>query len=536
MKRIITTLIISLLLPVTGCDSGPVFLGGGGGEVKYETERTIYLPMEKVITLNPMISKDEDTYILSKLIYDGLFELDENLEPQKKLVDSYNYSDDKLMLGIDLKSGVKWHDGADFTAEDVKFSIDAYINLSYSNETIYSGYVSNIKSVSLVRADPYKLNISFKSTANVGAENLVFPILPAHQFRRAADIRRNIAEFIPIGTGPYRILSYNNSSKLVLDANLDYYGTIPKNELEFTIFPQKRDALNLINVRNISLIINDEMDRDTLISNLNVNTVNFVSNRAEFVAFNMHREIMKDKRIRRAIAHAIDSQEILESAYLKSGILSDTIYYPYYFGNTNQEVLYEYDLEKAENLIKEAGFRDIDGDGYLEDRYRNDVSISILVNEDDQSRVAASQIIKNALDKLFLDSYIIYCDWDEYVAKITSGEYDFYIGGYAFSERYDLRHILHSQHNNKTGYSNPELDELLDELQSEVSNTRKAEVFNDINEILKDEIPYYCILYKTYGAISSVSLDGEIKPLFNNYYRNCEKWVCKYEIPAAVAE
>ena len=535
-QKILAAILVALLLSATaGCGGNGVFMVGGG-ETKYRTEKTIYFPMEKVRTLNPMISKDEDTYFIGKLIFDGLFELDERLEPQANLVGSYSYSEDKLTLTMMLKQGVKWHDGTELTTQDVKFSIDNYISLSNKNETIYADYVSNIKSVNLVRQDPYEFSISFRNSVNVGLENLVFPILPANQFKKATDIKKDIEEFIPIGTGPYRLSSYNGLSKLVLTANEDYRGAIPSNTLEFIVFPQKKDAMNLIDIENISLLINDETDRDALTSNLKVDTVNFISNQAEFIAFNMRSETMGNKKIRQAVAHAADSAEILLNAYLKSGILSDTIYYPHYFGRKNEGELYEFDLNKAAALIKEAGFKNFNDDGHIVGKDEKPITVRILVNEENPARVAAAQIIKNALDKLPLDSYIIYSGWDEYLSAIESFDYDMYIGGYSFNERYDLRNLLHSDHGNKIGYSNPALDELLDEMQSGVTNLRKAEAFEEVDSILKDEIPYYCIIYRTYGAISSSALSGEVSPLFNDYYRGCCEWECVYEIPAAVAE
>jgi len=519
---IISIILVLLLFGQTGCDAGGVF-SGGSGEDRYRMEQTVYLPMEKVRTLNPMISKDEDTYYISKLLYDSLFELDEYFRPEKKLVDSYSYSDDQLKLSIDLKQGVKWHDGEEFTASDVKFSIDTYINLSNSNETLYASYVSNIRAASITRGEPYKITISFRNSRNVGLENLVFPILPSHQFSRASDVRRNTEDFIPIGTGPYKVESYNNLSRLTLTASEYYHGRAPNNQLVFIIFPDKKDAINLVDVGTISLLINDEEDRDTLISNMNVKTVNFISNQAEFVAFNMNRGIMKNDKVRKAVCHAINSREILETAYLKSGVLSDTIFYPYYFGNRNEDELYAYDIEIAAGFLSESDLTDME-------------PVCIIVNSDDQSRVAATNIIKNALDKIQLDSYIIYCSWDEYLTRIAFGEFDMYVGGYSFNERYDLRDLLHSEYGNAIGYSNPRLDELLDEMRTGIDNGRKADVFFEVNSILKDEVPYYCILYKTYGAISSASLKGEINPLFNDFYRNCGEWVCEYKIPAVVAE
>ncbi|MCL1809393.1 MAG: ABC transporter substrate-binding protein [Clostridiales bacterium] len=523
------------LLSVSGCGENSVFLTGST-EARYRTERVVYLPMEKVRTLNPMISKDVDTYYISKLIYDGLFELDEHMAPQKRLVDDFVFSEDRLTLAITLKQGVMWHDGAELTAQDVKFSIDAYLSLSYGKDTLYSDYVSNIKSVALKKSAPYELDIYFRSPGNVCLENLVFPILPAHQFKKAADVKKNDSGFTPIGTGPYKLSSYNDLSKLSLAANEDYFGDAPKNELEFIVFPNKKDALNLLGIEGITILFNDETDRDTLTSNMKANTVNFISNQAEIIAFNMSSDAMSIKKVRQAVACAVDSKEILASAYLRSGVLSDTLYYPFYYGNKNEGELYGYDMERAKALVREAGLKDLDGDGFAEDRDGNPVTVRVLVNSDNQPRTAAAQIIKNALDKLPFDSYIIYCSEDEYAEAIEAGDYDMYIGGYSFNERYDLREILHSEYGNGIGYSNPALDEILDEMQSGVSNARKAEIFEKANAILNEDLPYYCILYKTYGAISSNALVGEVTPLFNDFYKGCAEWECKYEMPAAVAE
>ena len=527
-------LAVALAVCLSGCGGDGAFFGEGE-EVKYRTEQTIYLPMEKVRTLNPMISKDADVYYISKLVYDSLFELDEWLEPKKRLVESYAYSDDKLTLTLTLKEGVKWHDGEELTAADVKFSIDSYMNLSYSNETVYSGYVSNIRSVSQVRGDPGTVVVSFRNAGNVGVENLLFPILPSHQFSRSGDVRRNAEEFMPVGTGPYRIGDYNNLSYLTLSANEAYHGAVPKNELHFVILPRAKDAINLIDVENISLLISGDMDRDALTSNLKVRTVNFLSNQAEVIGFNFRSPIMGNKQMRQAVAHAVDSAEILESAYLNNGVLSDTIYYPSFYGNRNGGELFPYDTDTAADMISMAGFRDTDGDGYI-DRRGEMVILRILVDSGDPARVAAAQIIKNSLDKLPLATYIIYCDRDEYIQTLDSGEYDLFIGGYTFNERYDLRDLLHTDRYNKIGYSNRKLDSLLDEMQSCVTAMSKAELFEEANSILKEEIPYYCILYKTFGAVCSDSLEGDISPLFNDYYRNSGEWLCMHEIPAAVAE
>jgi len=536
IKKIVATAFLITAVLACGCSDTSFFGGTEENKTEYKISDRIFLPMEKVRTLNPAISKDEDTYFISKLVYNGLFEFDEHLIPQKKLVDSYSYDNDTLTLSLSLKRGVKWHDGKEFTSADVKSSIDAYVSLSYSNETVYSSYVSNIKSVSTDKNDLYKVTVSFKNPGNVAVENLTFPIMPAHQFKKMSDIKISPDRFIPIGTGAYRVEGYNNLSQLVLSANDNYFDKVPQNNLEFVIFPQKKEALNLVNVSNITILYDKDLDRDTLINNMNVKSVDFISNEAEMIGFNFRNPMTQNKKLRQAIACAINLQEILDGAYLKSGVFSDTIYYPNYYGVAGNGDEYDYNLEQALLLLEESGFADIDDDGYIDDQDGKPYSFKILVNSEDQFRVAAAQIIKNGLDKLPLDTYIKYCDWNQYMSDIASGNYDLYIGGYTFNERYDLRNALHSAYNNPLGYSNADLDQLLDEMQSGVSVKRKTELFEQIRAILADEIPYYCILYKTYGAIASDTLEGEVKPLFNNLFNGCEKWMCKYEIPAAVAE
>jgi len=535
----IIMLIMALVVAVTftGCDEENVFSfgGGEGSNLRHTTEWTISLPMEAVRTLNPMISRDEDTYIISRLIFDGLFELDRYLMPQPRLVEHFTFNEGNLTLDITLREGILWHDGEELTAEDVRFSIENYISLANNNNTLFADYVSNIRQVNVVRGETHRLTISFRNASNVGTENLIFPILPAHQFRRGADITRNIEDFIPIGTGPYRVASYDSLHRLLLEPNPYYHGDIPRNQLEFLIFPERELAMNLINVGTISVFISSEIDRDTMISNINANATNFVSNRAEFVAFNMRNGVLSDPWVRQAIAYAIDSQTILESVYLNSGILSNTLFFPFYFGNPNEEV-YVFNLERSQQLLRQAGLRLDEETGYLVDRHGGEVMISILVNEDNPRRMVTAQIIQNALDNLGLQTYIIYCDWDEYVSRINARNFDIYLGGYAFNERYDLRHLLHSQNGNVVGFSNSEADRLLDRMMSGVSNEERAELFQELNAILIEELPYYTLLYKTFGAISTVSLVGEVDPFFNHFYNNSGEWFILRQIYAAVAE
>ena len=108
----IAAILIITLSSLAGCGETTNFLGGTTEQEK-NTVRSdeVYIPIEKVRTLNPIITKDEDAYYVDKLIYEGLFGLDENLALDNVLADNYSYAPDGTSVTVNLKHGIYWQDG-----------------------------------------------------------------------------------------------------------------------------------------------------------------------------------------------------------------------------------------------------------------------------------------------------------------------------------------------------------------------------------------------------------------------------------------
>jgi len=529
----IAAIFIITLSSLAGCGETTNFLNGTTEkEKKTVRSEDVYIPIEKVRTLNPIVTKDEDAYYLNKLIYEGLFGFDKNLAITNVLADSYTYAADGTSITVNLKQGVFWQDGVELTAEDVKFTMDAIAGASYTNSTLYVTNISNVKNTKLDSKNPYQITIYFNNPLNSSLSNFTFPIIPKHQFKNLDAAKKGESGFIPIGTGIYRVADYNELSHIILKENEKYHGdNHPTNTLHFQIIPKKQDAINLMDVNNISITISKELDRDTIYTNKKVNVINFPSNEVELIGYNFRNPALKDARVRKAIASSIDTEEIIESAYFKNGIQNDTIYFPNFLGINSSKANNLYDITKAKSLLKEAGYNDKDGDGLLENALNETITINILVNAEDQSRVAAAQIIKEGLDQLLIRTNIISKDWNGYNSDLVSGNYDLYLGGYQIKENYDLRFLLHTNYSNLTGYSNSTLDALLDKMESGISQEDRKATYAQISEIMTDDLPYYCVLYKTYGSIVSPTLNGEIRPTFLNLYQGAEKWFMMLEVP-----
>src|SRR5665648_476838 len=248
--KLILVVIVSLLtLSIGGCSKTTDFFDyQKEPEAIYKVANKAYLSMGRVMTLNPVISKDKNVYYIDKLIYSSLFRLDENLLAQNDLAESYVYDNDTRRLTIKIKSEIKWSDGEPLTANDVKFSIDAYKKASYTKAGLYSMQVNSIGSVSV---DGDSVIIRYRNNDDKSLENLTFPIIPKSDFKNINEALKQNEKFMPVGSGPYAVKSYNPYSELILKANEFYAGVKPENVLIFKVVPNDVETIHLIQTLNL---------------------------------------------------------------------------------------------------------------------------------------------------------------------------------------------------------------------------------------------------------------------------------------------
>ena len=409
---IILALAVTLSL-CTACSSENDPIGFFASEEEIETGNTVSVAINRIKTLNPAFSTDEDYFHISKLIYSGLFAFDSKLIPQPDLAVSYIYDEEKRTMEIKLREDVTWHDGEIFNAEDVAFTIESYMHFAKNGQGTYKDYVANIKSVKISSDNKYTVNITFGADAAVGIENLTFPILPKHIYKGAKILAAEIEDFIPVGTGKYMIGEYEALKSLTLIPNDAYYGERATNTLVFKVFNDKKDGINMMDIEDVNILACDYYERDTLISHKNISIVNFPSGSSEVIGFNFNSEFTRDKYLRKAIAHLIDSEEILEDVYYNNGFISDSIFYPGYYGIVDGGITYAYDYAEASKMLTEGGYADADSNGYMENVYGKEVVLSFLVDNSDQLRAVTAEIIKASVEKIGIIINIDYVPTEE---------------------------------------------------------------------------------------------------------------------------
>ena len=179
---------------------------------------TLNLFTTKPDTLNPILTTNSYTADLLTFVYEGLTRLDRDQEAVPCLSDRWTVSEDRLIWEFHVRDDVTWHDGESFTAYDVEFTIQTILNPSINSP--YKSLLANISQC--VATDSSTIRIALKKPNSFMPEMMTFPVLPKHQFS-TTDVLTASRELVPVGTGPYRFVSYDEGNGISLTLNEDWW-------------------------------------------------------------------------------------------------------------------------------------------------------------------------------------------------------------------------------------------------------------------------------------------------------------------------
>lgn len=353
MKKVVKliSLLLATMVFVTGCKSDTDVKSN---EVKTskKTSEYINLTMIRASTINPILNTDKSVSYVLDLVYDSLFELDENYNIQPKLVESYSISSNNKKIDITLKDNIKWHDGESLTAKDVKYT---YELINENKDSAYNSLVSNISGITVHGSK--KLTINFKDSYAFSLETLIFPIVSKDKLDGLKTDELKLAKNNLVGSGAYKIKKYEDRDYMILELNSDYYDLNKDNnkkEVYVKMVPDTESQTEMV------LSLDSDISKVTLgsISKFTDND-NFVINKYQgrnydYVLFNYDNKYLNNLDIRKAISFAVDRKSIIKDAYSDRAKLSN-------FPLNSTSEYYDSDLkplsyntENAQNYLKKA--------------------------------------------------------------------------------------------------------------------------------------------------------------------------------------
>ena len=383
-KKLIAWFLIAILTwTLTACgagtaDQGSVLVYGSGD---YDS-------------INPIMNEHCE---IKHLLFDSLVKLDQNGEPVASLAESWTYDDAALTYTFRLRSDVKWHDGEAFTADDVKFTIEAIMDPDNGSEN-YPNYME-IQEIRVISDTEIAFILSEPNYAFL--DYMTMSILPEHLLQGEdmwlSDYFKN-----PVGTGPYKLSAWDVGQAITMVKNEDYFGGAAKiDTIIFKIVTD--DNAKALQLKNGELDLAQVTPKDAQgfrdtegLTVLDMNTADYRG-----ILYNFWNPYWQENGdLIPAISYAIDRQAIVDAVLLGEGFPA---YSPIQLNEYNYEGVekYEFDLDKSAAAFEAAGCEK-DAEGYW---CRNGQRISFTINATpgDQVRIDMAQIAAQQLQEAGLD-------------------------------------------------------------------------------------------------------------------------------------
>jgi len=445
--------------------------------------------------LLPVLSSDSASSSINSLVYNGLLRYNGQLELEGELAQRWEVSEDNRVLTFHLRRDVRWHDGSPFTSADVKFTYELYID-----PEIPTAYAESFSQVARVETpDPYTFVAHYDTPYAPALLSWATAIHPRHLLE-GTDVLRSPLSRSPVGTGPYRFGEWVSGEKIVLEANPDYFEGPPYiRRVVYRIIPDVSTQFLELQTGSLDFMgltpLQFDRQTNTPAFRRNYNKYQYLSFGYTYLGYNLRRPLFADKRVRQALAYAIDEQELIDGVLLGYGVAATGPYKPDTWVYNPAVRQYHYDPEKARQLLAEAGWHDTGGDGVLE-KDGKPLSFTIVTNQGNDLRIKTGEIIQRRFREIGVDVRLRVVEWATFLKDfINPGNFDATILGWSGGPEPDQYNIWHSSKTapgqlNFIGFEHPEIDELLERGRRVFGQEQRKEYYDRFQEILAEEQPY----------------------------------------------
>jgi len=453
----IVSLIMSLCIVLTGCMGGRRGADIGAGEgFTPNVSGTLNLSAYSPDTLNPLTTKYSCVRDFLYLTYEGLFVVEEDLTPRAVLASKYSVSSDMTVYRIELKKGIKFHDGSALTAKDVTATFD-YIG---SYDTYYSDALANVKSYS--EDGDYAVKIVLRSPQSNFACNLDFPILPSGL--REDKFRVPCESFEINGTGRYKYSETVPYTSIILDKNNSWRDKdnvyIPKVNVRFV---NDNDAILYAFDSGETDMVTTERGRWGEFSyTVSHKVYELTTTKYVFVGINTSASAFSDVELRRSLYAHIDKEAVADSIMFSHATPADTPI-------SSEAYFYRNDDEREKAYDKD----------YIASKK---LSTYILYNEESPYKENIAKYLQKQLEAAGVEAELTGVDYETYLAKIRSGDYQLYIGEVELKKDSDLGFMYDTVSGGDEGQNKVNTSELTD-----FADAKLSDIVNNINTAKNEE-------------------------------------------------
>ncbi|HKI59146.1 MAG TPA: glutathione ABC transporter substrate-binding protein [Trueperaceae bacterium] len=458
-------------------------------------------------TLNPAATTGLADASVERVIFEGLVGLDKDLKIVPELATSWTISPDATVFTFELRQGVTFQDGTAFNADAVKAYFDWATDKNNKTSARAQSLYANVKSIDVL--GPYEVRFTLTAPDATFLSNIALYngriLSPASIQKYGADVGRH-----PVGTGPFKFVSWQEGQKITVEANDSYWGPKPKvQRIEFIEVPNAATRVAMLQSGEADFI---ESLPAQLVASVNqspnLEAVISKSTYARIFPLNTHFKPFTDVRVRQALNYAVDKEQLVKVAVQGYGTVMDSPV-PQTVRGYAAQTPYQYDPEKAKQLLAEAG-------------YPNGFSFTVLTFNSTEFKTAG-QVIQTMLAKVGVKVELNPTERGALVSQIFKPLSETQLEGSlvgASTPNGDADRTLTQSFatssfppafNNWSFYSNPEVDKLIQEGRSTGDQAKRDQIYAQAQSIIWKDAPWI-FLY------SPDNIAGQSKKLTGVYY------------------
>lgn len=482
------TLLAASLIVTASCSSGR----------QYPPGVIVVATLNAPLNFDPRVGADEASQKIHQVIYDSLVRVDDSLRVVPDLAESITNPEPTRYVAT-LRRGIRFHDGHELTARDVVYTFQSFLNPDFV--TAKKGAYKLLEAVRAL--DPYTVEFTLKEPFGSFPINLVMGIVPDGA---PVSLARQ-----PIGTGPYKFVSYASDDRTVLAPNADYWRGAPANDgLVLKVVPDETMRGLELRKGTADLVVND-LSPDiikTLLDEGRVTIETITGVDYCYIGFNLRDPLLKDARVRRAIGFAIDRDAIVKYLRRDMAQVATGVIPPLSWAYANDQLSFTHDPARARQLLDEAGYPDPDGDG-PKPRLR----LTLKTSTAEVYRVQAA-VIQQDLAAVGIELELRSMEFATLFGDIIKGNVQLYtLQWVGVTDPDMLRRVFHSGQVPPTGfnrgfYLSPEVDALLDRASRSTDDQERKQIYGDVQRIVARDAPYVGLWYKTNVVVYQPDLTG----------------------------
>ena len=509
-KRFIRSVVFGLCLSTVLCplDAGAQSSASVWGDLQYAEA-------ESVRGLNPyrLETARGATDRLFSMIYEGLLHYDYDAEQYLPMLAEKYTIEGPRSVTFELRENVRWHDGMPFTAVDVAFTYE------YIKKLAPEQVRKQVAALTVAVVDVFTVRATFSEPVGDILQYFDAWIIPEHRFENFAPKRgRKSLTEEPVGTGPYQFRTQTIEGHVSLDVNMSYWGRhgqIETVKMRRVTDPSQMTMMALGGGHNLMIQVPPHQIPQLAASKI-FNIERYPSFAIYAFAYQCRHPLLQDARVRRALTYATDRQQMLDQWFNAKGHLVATLFNnasPYFDPSIRP---YPYDPEKARALLDEAGYQDRDGDGIREAPDGQPLRFN-LVNYVERAATATTNqnlaaSYKSDLAKVGVDVTLIDLPLEEYRKQLfLENDFDIALVEWTFDPIYDVTDLFETEAiggNNIVGYSNPRVDDLIQQFHQTTDPEYRLDLMRVLQAILAEDNPYTFVLSVDKNAALHRSLAG----------------------------